>query len=143
MKICKSSFANRIAFAKIIGLFFWILWFVLLPFYFPNVSTLFSWWVLFWYATIGGIIGLMWVMTKHPIFGFRLYPFVRGGVIWWWMCFIFALIAYNDLVLLMQWTFWEHYSPFWIITEWVIVWGIIDSVTTKCCGEWKKLLIEN
>ena len=140
MKIFESKLANRIAVSKWIGALFWILWLIFLPVFFPNGTMMFGWGIFAWYITLGGIIWMAGLVRRHPVFDFKIPAWIRWGLIWAWMCFVLALLSYNQLESLFVWTSWEWHSPFWLIIEWIFFWIICDVIATKICGDGKKLL---
>lgn len=61
------SLITRIAIGKGIGFLVGLAGFVSLPFFLPDVSWLLRWGILFWYTTVGAVIGVFGVFTWHPI----------------------------------------------------------------------------
>ncbi len=137
----KSKLANRLATAKTIGLVFWLLGFFLAPVFFSDVDLMFRFGILLWYATIWWILWLFWIMDKHPVIKKWKFPFwFRWIFMWVWMNFVLVLFTYNKLLLLMQWSSFSGWSPYWIVVEWAIIWIIIEFFATKAWWEGKKLL---
>lgn len=134
----KDSLMTRIAIGKLIGLIVGIIGFVMLPHYVADVSLAFRFGILFWYATLGAIIGVFGVFTWHPILKVLLPWYIRSTFIGGWMNFVLTLVAYDELAIIMQSIFGNDgiiSSPFWFILEGVIIGGIIGFFATKFGGE--------
>jgi len=61
------SLMTRIAIGKGIGFLVGLVGFFLLPQLLPEAGSLIRWGILFWYTTVGAIIGVFGVFTYHPI----------------------------------------------------------------------------
>jgi len=130
---------KRFVISKGIGFGFGFLWFIYL--YFLNKTGLmFNFGLLLWYTSMWAIIWIFGIITKHPIFNFKINFLCRWIFIWAWLNLVLTLFMYNDFIILMQWTFLEWYSPFWAILEWMIVWVTIEYFATKYAWEGKNLL---
>ena len=141
MDLFKSKLWTRIAIAKSLGFLFWLIGFYLLPVYFSEADLMLRFAILFWYTTLGWIIGIFGIMDRHPVFTSWSFPFwFRWILLWAWMNFLLVMFIYNDIINMIQWTCFEGYSPFWIITEWMVIWLIIEFFATKYGWEWKELM---
>jgi len=134
-----SLLAKRIMIAKWLGFIFWLIGFFALPIL-GETDLMFRFAILFWYTTIWWIIWVLWLIDKHPVFNMRVTYWCRWILIWAWMNFVLVLFMYNNLVTLMQWTYFEWFSPFCIVIEWLIIWLIIEYFATKYAWEGKKIL---
>ena len=136
----KSKMANRLFIAKTIGFIIWLLWFLCIPYFFWEVDMKLKLWILFWYTTLWGIIWIMWVMDKHPVFTTCKMPFWFRWVFFWaWLNFVLALFIYNDLLAMMSSMWYDWFSPFRFALEWAIVGLIIDFFATQFGWEWREL----
>ena len=136
--IMKISFCRRFPIA--IGLW---LGFGIFCTYLASTSTPEIWWTaMMWLIivnrmTIGLVIGLVGVYTKHPIFGFPTPPILRGA--------IFGAIISLSLAI---WIFtippvwpYSQIMLFWLTVGAGAVYGsIIDMISTWFGGQWKELL---
>ena len=140
MDLFGSKLMNRISLWKSIGFVFWLGAFCLMPLFFTEASLMLQWALFLWYTTLWSFIWVFGVWTKHPLFPFHVSYWLRWIFIWAWMNFLLALFMYNDLVFLLQWTYFEWWSPFWIVLEWAIFWLIVDFIATKYIWEGKELM---
>ncbi|MFK7780553.1 MAG: hypothetical protein QM490_05470 [Candidatus Gracilibacteria bacterium] len=131
---------NRITIGKTVGLIFGGVAFFLLPLVFIEIDILFRVAIWFWYISLGAIIGLFGIMDRYVIFNFSIPFWLRGVFLGAWMNFVLVIFLYNDLVILMQGSYFEGYSPFLIIVEGMIFGLIVDFLATKFVGEGSELL---
>jgi len=114
------SLTIRVLIGKGVGLFFGLTSFILLPFILPETGWLVRWGILLWYPTVGAIIGLVGVYTRHPILKFPLPWWVRAPLVGAWMNLVLMLFAYDTLQAIMLAAFGDQGlmgSPFWFIVE--------------------------
>jgi len=136
----KSKVAKRMAIAKTAGFIFWLIGFILLPYFTSEVDMFFRVGILLWYTTLWWLVWLFGFMDKHPVFTSWKFPWwVRWAFIWAWMNFVLVLFIYSDIQTLISNSPFDWYSPFWMITEWITIWFIIDYFATKFGGEGKEL----
>lgn len=131
---------KRILLTKWFGFFFWLLWFIMIPYVLWTSDLMLRFAFLFWYTTMWAFIWVMWFVTKHPYFNFHFPYYVRGAIIGGWMNFVLALFMFDRLVVLFQNSVFSWMNPFWIIAEWILIWLILDTIGTKYAGEWKDLI---
>ena len=137
-------FVRRVVAAKMTGFIIGLIGFVSIPFIFPDASLMLRFGVLLWYTIVGGMIGLVGIMDHHPIFHFKLNPWMRGIAIGGVMNLALALIAFDVLSSLMASTAsFADMSPFWIILEGMIVGVIVDLVATKRAGDGPSIVTES
>lgn len=79
------------------------------------------------------IIAILWLITIHPIFWFRMYPALRWAMAWW--------IISIDISF---WPFIMWYENAWTIAiytilAWAIYGMIIDLIASKFAWEWEEL----
>jgi len=141
----KNSLITRIAIGKIIGLFFGIIGFALLPYIVPEIDPFFRFGILFWYATLGAIIGVFGVFTYHPILKLPFPWWFRSFYLGAWMNFVLTLFTYDILQDMMIQIFGEDgllQSPFWMVLDGAIAGLIIGYFATKFGGEGKDIIEE-
>lgn len=104
----------------------------------------FLWGMLFWYPTIGGIMGLMGLMDKHPLFPNFKFVYVRGILIGGFMNFMLTLIAFNQIADVARTLLGPNLSNGTVfclaILEGAMVAGFMDWVATKKYGEGEQLM---
>lgn len=135
------SLVTRIAVGKAIGFALGILGFFLLPSVMPDASFMLRLGFLFWYATVGAIIGAFGVFTWHPILKLPMPWWVRAPIIGAWMNFVLTLFAYDKFAELMLIVFTADSmftSPFWCVLEGAIVGLLIGYFATRLGGEGKE-----
>jgi hypothetical protein len=139
----RNSLFTRIAIGKGIGFIFGLIGFILMPWFMPEPNELLRWGILFWYPTVGAVIGMFGVVTWHPVLHLPLPWWFRAPLIGGWMNFVLAFFAYDDLQRIMLHTFGEQgllQSPFWVTAEGLIVGLIIGGLATKLGGEGKHIV---
>ena len=139
----RSSLFTRIAIGKGIGLIVGLIGFILMPWFMPEPYELIRWGVLFWYITVGAVIGMFGVVTWHPVLHLPMPWWFRAPLIGGWMNFVLAFFAYDQLQIMLLHTFGENgllQSPFWVVAEGIIVGLIIGFVATKFGGEGKDIV---
>ena len=82
------SLTTRIAIGKGIGFLFGLAGFLLLPLFLPDAGWLLRWGILLWYTTVGAIIGVFGVYTRHPILKLPLPWWFRAPIVGAWMNFV-------------------------------------------------------
>ena len=139
------SLITRIAIGKGIGFIVGLAGFVSLPFFLPDASWLLRWGILFWYTTVGAVIGVFGVFTWHPILKLPMPWWLRSTWIGAWMNFVLTFFAYNDLKDIMVHGFGPNgvlSSPFWFVLEGAVVGLIIGYFATRFGGEGKEAVEE-
>jgi len=135
------SLFTRIAIGKGIGFLFGLLGFIFLPYFYPEAGLMIRWGVLLWYTTVGAVIGVFGVFTYHPILKLPMPWWVRAPVIGGWMNFVLVFFAYDqfyDMMIYMFGTDGLMTSPFWAVSEGMLVGLIIGYFATKFGGEGKE-----
>lgn len=133
-----SSLMTRIIIGKSIGFAIGLLGFTLLPFLLPEPGWLLRWGILFWYTTVGAIIGVYGIFTWHPILKLPMPWWFRAPVIGGWMNFVLTFFAYDTLQTLIVYNLGENgviSSPFWVIVEGMLVGLLIGYFATRFGGE--------
>jgi len=133
-----NSLVGRIAVGKFVGLIFGIAGFILVTALVPDVTWSLPWGVLLWYVTLGAVIGVFGVFTRHPVLQIPMPWWVRAPFIGGWMNFVLVLFAYDSLKHVAIAVFGSgstFVSPFWFVAEGAIVGAIIGYCATKLGGE--------
>lgn len=131
----KPSLLTRISVAKLVGFAFGLAGFFMLPAFGVDDLKL-RLGVLFWYTTVGALIGLAGVMTFHPILRMRMPWWLIGPGLGAWMNFVLILIAWNVIApLTAEAAFFGLTSPWWVLAEGAIVGFVIGGGATYFGGE--------
>ncbi len=138
----KPSLMTRIAVGKLVGFIFGLLGFLYLILFLPATDPLLGWGVLFWYTTVGAVIGVYGVYSRHPILDLPMPWWMRAPVIGAWMNFVLVFFAYDKLQALMidmfgapTGTTSSLTSPWWFVLEGAIVGLVIGWLATRFGGE--------
>ena len=75
----------RLAIAKSLGFLYGLIWLLVLPADLPEVGPYLPWGALLWFTTMGGIIGMVGLFDRHP-----LWPAWR---LTWWLIAETALVG--------------------------------------------------
>ena len=132
------SLITRIAIGKALGFLVGLAGFVFLPWFLPEAGWLLRWGILLWYATLGAIIGMFGVFTRHPVLKLPMPWWVRAPVVGAWMNFVLTFFAYDAMKQVMESTFGPEgvlSSPFWFVAEGAVVGLIIGYCATRFGGE--------
>lgn len=135
------SLMTRIVIGKTIGFLIGLAGFLLLPYFYADSGWLLRWGILFWYTTVGAVIGVFGVFTWHPIFKLPMPWWFRSTVIGAWMNFVLTFFAYEDMQEMLVNLFGADgvlSSPFWFALEGAIVGFIIGFFATRFGGEGKE-----
>jgi len=139
------SLVTRIAIGKTVGLVVGLIGFVFLPHFWPDAGLLLRTGVLFWYITLGAIIGVFGVFTYHPVLRLPMPWWVRAPLIGAWMNFVLTFFAYDAMQTLLVAIFGYDgifNSPFWFVAEGAIVGFIMGYLATHFGGEGRDVLDE-
>lgn len=141
--LANPSLMTRIAVGKAVGLIIGLIGFFLLPYFWPEVDGLFRWGVLFWYTTVGAIIGVFGVYTHHPVLKIPLPWWIRATAVGAWMNFVLVFFTYETMQEMMTSMFaktsWLT-SPFWFVLEGALVGLLIGYLATRAGGEGRQAL---
>ncbi|PHQ70570.1 MAG: hypothetical protein COB93_05195 [Sneathiella sp.] len=134
----KPSLMTRVAIGKTIGLIVGLFGFFLLPYFSPESDPLLRWGVLFWYITVGAVIGVYGVFIWHPVLHLPMPWWFRAPLIGGWMNFVLTFFAYDAFQSMIISIFGEDFifgSPFWFVLEGAIVGLIMGFFATRFGGE--------
>lgn len=132
------SLITRIAVGKGVGFLIGLLGLITLPYFAADASWSLRWGILFWYTTLGAIIGVFGVFNWHPILKLPMPWWVRAPIVGAWMNFVLTLIAYDTLAAVMVSMFGDHgimLSPYWFVAEGAVVGLLIGFLATRFGGE--------
>lgn len=132
------SMTRRIAIGKSVGLIFGMIGFVCLPILWSEADPWTRWGILFWYITVGAIIGLAGVYTTHPVLQFPMPWWVRAPLIGAWMNFVLTFFAYETMSQMLTAIFGLDgilSSPFWFVVEGALIGCVIIFAATRFAGE--------
>jgi hypothetical protein len=139
------SLVTRIAIGKAVGLTFGLIGFIFLPYFWPDASLLLRVGILFWYTTLGAIIGVFGVITYHPVLRLPMPWWFRAPLIGGWMNFVLTFFAYDAMQSLLIAMFGYDgilNSPFWFVAEGAIIGLIMGYLATRFGGEGKDIIDE-
>ncbi len=137
------SLITRIAIGKAIGFTLGLLGLFYLPFFWPDATWFVRWGVLFWYTTVGAIIGVFGVFTYHPILKLPMPWWFRSTLIGAWMNFVLTLFTYDMMLAIMHSMFGVDgllSSPFWFVVEGALIGLLIGFLATRFGGEGKETI---
>ena len=135
------SLMTRIAVGKSIGFMIGLIGMLSLPAIYPEADWLLRWGILFWYTTVGAIIGVFGVFTYHPILKLPFPWWLRSTVLGAWLNFVLTFFAYDDMQAIMHAMFGEDgmlSSPFWFVLEGALIGLLIGYFATRFGGEGKE-----
>lgn len=135
------SLTTRIIIGEVVGLVFGLAGFILLPYFYPEAGWLLRWGILLWYTTVGAIIGVFGVYTRHPILNFPMPWWFRAPILGAWMNFVLTFFAYDAMREVLVGMFGDQgviNSPFWFTAEGAIIGLVIGYVATRFGGEGKE-----
>jgi hypothetical protein len=117
--------------------------FALLPTFLPDASSLIRWGILLWYPTVGAIVGVFGVYTRHPILKLPMPWWFRAPLIGAWMNFVLTFFAYDAMQSMMSAIFGPQgllSLPFWFTAEGAVVGLVIGCFANRFGGEGKAAL---
>lgn len=134
----KPSLVRRVAVGKGVGFLIGFIGFLALPYSWPEASIELQLGVLFWYATVGAIIGMVGVWNRHPVLNFPMPWFVRAPIVGAWMNFVLMLFAEAQFRAMLIGMFGADSplaSPYWFVLEGALVGLLIGWLATRIGGE--------
>ena len=135
--LSKPSLTLRIGIGKAIGFVVGLTGFILLPYLMPDVSWTLRWGILLWYTTLGAVVGVFGVYTRHPVLDLPMPWWIRAPFIGAWMNFVLTFFAYQEFKTLfgVLGVAGPLGSPFWFAAEGAVVGLVIGWFATKYGGE--------
>lgn len=125
---------TRATIAKSLGFLAGIVGFVATRAVAPNADSLFAWGILGLFISIGGIVGIIGVIKRVPIFNIPLPPVVRGAVMGGWFTFLCVLFGYDMIGKAFQTISYLPefmHNPFWMVFDGVVLGATIDVVASR------------
>ncbi|MFT7571524.1 MAG: hypothetical protein ACI9JL_002566 [Paracoccaceae bacterium] len=132
------SIIVRIAIGKAIGFAVGLAGFIALPFLVPDISWQLRWGILFWYTTVGAIIGVFGIFSRHPVLMVPMPWWIRAPLIGGWMNFVLMFFAYEQMKVILIALFGVGStlnSPLLFVLEGVVVGALIGWCATRIGGE--------
>lgn len=137
----KPSLVIRVAVGKGVGLVVGLLGFGSFEFFMPDADWMLRWGVLFWYTTLGAIIGVFGIFNRHPVLRLPFPWWIRAPLIGAWMNFVLTFFAYDLMQAVLAELFTSSAvmtSPLWFVLEGAVVGFIIGYFATRFGGEGKE-----
>ncbi len=132
------SLVTRIVIGKSIGFSLGLVALLVIPLLWPDSSWMERIAFLFWYTTVGAVVGLVGVFTWHPVLRLPMPWWFRSTLVGAWMNFVLTLFIYDRLAVLMVELFGADgllLSPFWFVAEGAFVGLLIGYFATRFGGE--------
>ena len=139
------SLVTRIAVGKLVGLIFGVLGFAFCEFFLPETDWMLRWGILFWYTTLGAIIGVFGVFNWHPALRLPFPWWIRAPLIGAWMNFVLTFFAFDLMNAVLVELFSQGSfltSPFWFSAEGAVVGLVIGYFATRFGGEGAETVAE-
>lgn len=140
----KPSLTLRITYGKIIGLLIGIAGFFFIPTFAPDASMMLRVGVLFWYATLGVLIGFAGIYTQHPVINMKLSWWWRGaiyGAFFNLLLLLFAHEQFQNIMVLYHAKYGIFLSVWWFVAEGAVIGLIMDGALTKLAGDGPQTVI--
>ena len=132
------SLSTRIAVGKGAGFVVGLAGLVSLPLIWPEADWWLRWGILLWYTTLGAVIGLIGVYTRHPLLKFPMPWWLRAPMIGAWMNFVLVFFSHETMEAILTHVFGADSvlaSPFWFVLEGAVVGLAIGFLATRLGGE--------
>lgn len=101
---------------------------------YSGVDLLGRWAILFWYTTLGAIVGMSNAIVRLPIIDLPIPWWIRGPVVSAWMCLMVVLFA-GDSVQQLMWFFHVSKgaltSPYWFVGDGFIIGFIAGLISSR------------
>ena len=135
------SLITRITIGKLVGFIIGLIGFFALPWIWPEASMQLRWGILLWYTTLGALIGVFGVVTRHPVLNLPLPWWLRAPLLGGWMNFVLTFFAWDAMNSMLVATFGPDglmTSPLWSVLEGALVGLLIGYLATRFGGEGKE-----
>ena len=135
------SLVTRIAVGKAIGFAFGLIGLIALPYLVPDPGWMLRIGILFWYTTLGAIIGVFGVFDRHPLLKLPMPWWFRAPLLGAWMNFVLLFFTYDlmrQLLVDMLGAESGLTSPFWFVAEGAVIGLVIGFAATRLGGEGKE-----
>ena len=134
----KPSLFTRIVIGKAVGFVIGLCGFGSFELFMPEADWMLRWGVLFWYTTLGAIIGVFGVFNWHPVLKLPLPWWIRAPLLGAWMNFVLTFFAYDLMEAVLVELFSQSdvlTSPYWFVLEGAAVGFVIGYFATRFGGE--------
>ncbi len=108
--------------------------FFLLPRSVADIDLLDRWAVVFWYTTVGGVVGVSNIVKQEPISGLTIPWWVRAPLLGSWLHLMVVLFAGDglpDLVLTIHATNGVLISPYWFVLDGLVIGFTVGLISTN------------
>ena len=132
------SIIVRTAIGKAIGFIIGLAGFIILPSLVPEMSWQLRWGILLWYTTLGAIIGVFGIFSRHMVLMIPMPWWVRAPIIGGWMNFVLTFFAYDQMETVLVAMFGAGSPltmPLWFVFEGAVVGAVIGGIATRIAGE--------
>ena len=132
------SLITRVVIGKSIGFALGLIGLIIIPFLWPDSGWMERIAFLFWYTTLGAFVGLVGVMTWHPLLRMPMPWWFSSVLIGAWMNLVLTLFIYDrltEMMLELPVGSGLFQSPFWFVAEGAIVGLVIGYFATRFGGE--------
>ncbi len=113
--------------------------FFLLSVWVADISLLERWTVVFWYTTLGGVVGISNVVVREPVTNLPLPWWFRAPLISAWLCLMVVLFAgdrVQKLVCVVHVSNGVLTSPYWFVVDGIIVGIVAGVISTRTASLW-------
>ena len=113
--------------------------FFLLSVWVADISLLERWTVVFWYTTLGGVVGISNVVVREPVTNLPLPWWLRAPLISAWLCLMVVLFAgdrVQKLVCVVHVSNGVLTSPYWFVVDGMIVGIVAGVISTRTASLW-------
>ena len=134
----KPSLFTRIVIGKAVGFVIGLCGFGSFELFMPEADWMLRWGVLFWYTTLGAIIGVFGVLNWHPVLKLPMPWWIRAPLLGAWMNFVLTFFAYDLMEAVLVELFSQSdvlTSPYWFVLEGAVVGFVIGYFATRFGGE--------
>ena len=134
----KPSLFTRIVIGKAVGFVIGLCGFGSFELFMPEADWMLRWGVLFWYTTLGAIIGVFGVFNWHPVLKLPMPWWIRAPLLGAWMNFVLTFFAYDLMEAVLVELFSQSdvlTSPYWFVLEGAAVGFVIGYFATRFGGE--------
>lgn len=133
-----NSLITRIAVGKLAGFAIGLAGFVVMPLIYADAGWLARWGILLWYTTVGAVIGLAGVFTRHPVLRIGLPWWLRDPLLGAWLNFVLTFFAHDLMARFLAAMFGPDgllASPFWFVAEGALVGLVVGYLAKRFGGE--------
>ncbi len=132
---------TRLSIAKGLGFLYGLTWLIAVPIALPDGDPYLPWGAMLWFTTMGGVIGIVGLFDRHPLFpSWRLPWWLRGTAMGAAMGLALVLVNHSGIAAITSAMVSGVFdSPWWLIAETALVGAAIDFLATRAAGEGRAL----